>query len=793
MSKIKDEIKKILDMRLGREDFEGKGHLQMIQRRIELLTTIRSSVIGLRNHMDKVDTQIKEQSGDFFKLLYSDPVAMGIYSQLDCVTTLAHIDEALSMYQKLEKRFQRPSVRIAFIGHERQGKSTFLQSMTGLPNEVIPAYDGTSCTGAISVIQNKETDTPFQAEIDFYTVPEFLENVKSKLKTLFPGSHFLLNTLNDLDLIDLTGYQKGDGLEVIKLIKRSIINHKNCYAPFLGIGHQIYTDKDEVMKFVAQYREYLSRNEIPSDADPEDIVEREKQLKDGTKVPVWRHLYYRYLAVKSVKIYCPFPNSDCKDIEFMDTIGLGASVNADTIEREMSRVLREDCDGAIDVFCPSSTGGSLPGSEKQIIRKLEENLSTRDPKKWLSFAINTIQEGSKCNTMNIKDILDDLSLLSTPFGFYTPVDAANTKEVNDKLLVPHLRMIAENLPSIDVNLIKSADAKAIEAFDSAQSLMIQARKVVPMQAITDWNFENDGFLPLNRAFAKAINAIDHDGYAQAKNKPCLPLTNAYEKLLDNIDVNLPSKKTLADRFSSGHLITCGGMFEEVIEEMRNGIFAVFENVNIEVLHPLQEKVKKDLIGLLYKEGRWSMLPLPVEKRSEEATPEWLENIMLAYVPQEKYPSLYAALRFILDYQINIEGLVEYNVTNSLRIIERTHPDFIPYRGGEPDSFEEKGKTVWKELVARIPLLQDELRSWIYSFALIPSHSFYSRVHKFHIKIGTDVEGVSDFKRFYNDNMGFFWQQEIQAKAHENATFGEWSEVVETLRRTLDSSIFKSNQ
>ena len=177
MSKIKDEIKKILDMRLGREDFEGKGHLQMIQRRIELLTTIRSSVIGLRNHMDKVDTQIKEQSGDFFKLLYSDPVAMGIYSQLDCVTTLAHIDEALSMYQKLEKRFQRPSVRIAFIGHERQGKSTFLQSMTGLPNEVIPAYDGTSCTGAISVIQNKETDTPFQAEIDFYTVPEFLENV----------------------------------------------------------------------------------------------------------------------------------------------------------------------------------------------------------------------------------------------------------------------------------------------------------------------------------------------------------------------------------------------------------------------------------------------------------------------------------------------------------------------------------------------------------------------------------------------------------------------------------------
>ena len=38
-------------------------------------------------------------------------------------------------------------------------------------------------------------------------------------------------------------------------------------------------------------------------------------------------------------------------------------------------------------------------------------------------------------------------------------------------------------------------------------------------------------------------------------------------------------------------------------------------------------------------------------------------------------------------------------------------------------------------------LQKRLRSWIGDFALIPSQSFYSRVHKFHIKIGTNVNGV----------------------------------------------------
>ena len=180
------------------------------------------------------------------------------------VTAVQKIDTAIDNLTLLQKRFNRESVRIAFIGFERQGKSTFLQSMTGLPNEVIPAYDGTSCTGAVSVIHNQKTQSPFRAEIEFYTVPEFLNNVKAKLEMLIPGQKFYLNSLDDLSTIDVSGYIGTDKTEIEKLIKTNIIEHRHLYGPFLGRGVVEYTDKDEVMKFVAQYREYTPRATTPS-------------------------------------------------------------------------------------------------------------------------------------------------------------------------------------------------------------------------------------------------------------------------------------------------------------------------------------------------------------------------------------------------------------------------------------------------------------------------------------------------------------------------------------------------
>lgn len=787
MSTITQQIDRILDKRLGRGEYEGAGMLQSVNSEIEKLMHVREAVVKFQQCAHIINVQVTNQTGEFYRTLHADPNAMAAFNQIDYITAVQKIDTAIDNLTLLQKRFNRESVRIAFIGFERQGKSTFLQSMTGLPNEVIPAYDGTSCTGAVSVIHNQKTQSPFRAEIEFYTVPEFLNNVKAKLEMLIPGQKFYLNSLDDLSTIDVSGYIGTDKTEIEKLIKTNIIEHRHLYGPFLGRGVVEYTDKDEVMKFVAQYREYTDKAKVPSSASLNDIKERVKeQNPDGSpKQIVWRHMYYWYLAVKSVNIYCEFPNQDCGRIEFVDTVGLGPSVNADAVEKEMFRVLREDCDGAIDVFCPANTGGSVPEREEKIYNKLIENLSDRDTQKWISYAINAIPYGPKCNIQNLQDIKDDLALKQLPFGFYTAVNAADRDDVSNKLLIPHLQMIASNLEYLDNNLRENADQVIADAVNYCQRLIKTAGKVIPMSAITDWKFERDGYEPMLQALNVAMNDLDHDGYARKKDIECPELTSAYEQLLCNIDRDLPTEEELLYRFKSGNFVTPQGMFEEVIEQIRNGIFEVFEDVNQTVIHPLQEKVKLDIIDILYHQGKMSLLPLPKEYANASPSVKWLETIICNYIPQEKYPALYEALRYILDYEINIEGTAEYYVIESLYIIEKDHKDFIPYAGGNPHDFSDKAACVWQELANRLMPLQKRLRDWMGKFSLQPSLLSYSRVHKFHVKIGTNVNGVRDLKEFYNDNMGLIWRSEIEGKAHENAVFAEWAECINSMRNAVE--------
>lgn len=796
MPTIPQQIDYILDMRLGRGKYEGAGRLQKVTIELDKLKKIRESVTSFHVCVQNINSQINNQSGEFYKALYTDPNAMAAYSNIDCNYVLHRIDEAVARLEELRKRFSRESVRIAFIGYEGQGKSTFIQSMTGLENEIIPTASGTSCTGAVSVIHNVPKDrlngAEVMAEIKFFTVHEFLTNIQNSLNYLFPEQKYMLTSLDDLSKLHIPDIPDAMNMERAQykaLINDKIVAHLDDYKHFLGASEINPTDKDVIMSFVAQYREYKSRDMVPLGANSSDI-ERVVVEVDASNKPIsekYIHKYYKYLAVKSVDIYCPFPNQECGKVEFADTVGLGPTINASAIKQEMFRVLNEDCDGAITVLRPSDVRG-LQQKDTDLFKEISDNLNGRDPKLWMSLVINKVISGGHQNIQNIGSIKQTLGQISAqiPFKHIVDINGLDRQDVNDNLLIPHLSMIGSNLEVLDSLLIANVQKSVNEAVNSARNLLKCATEVIPMSSVTDWKFETDGYQPMLHDFNIAMNDIDHDGYARAKDVQCRELTNAYEQLLTNIDKDLPSEEDLLDRFRSSNFLTPSVLFEEVIEEMRNGIFEVFENVNMTVLYPLQEKVKGDIIKILYNQGKMSQLPLSAEYSNIGPSVEWLERIILEYIPQEKYPALYEALRYILDYKISIEGTAEYYVTESLHIIEKDHQDFIGYSGPNPNEFESKAACVWQELANRLMPLQKRLRSWMGEFSLQPSLLSYSRVHKFHIKIGTNANGVRDFKDFYYDNMGLIWHDEIEGRAHENMAFTEWIECIDSLRKTVGS-------
>ena len=793
MPKIIQQIEEILDKRLGRGLYAGRGRLQIIEARIANLASVKKRIEELDALVATIKNQINEKNGEYFNMLVTDLDALSQMEEVSCFNAKAKVAELIDALDLLKKRFEREAIRIAFIGRERQGKSTFIKTITGLNDKVIAAYSGNSCTGAVSVIHNVQNVTdefgnPVDVKVvaEYYDTAKFLEMVNEKLNRFFPDGSQKVGRLEQIESLNLPETLAGN--QSTKLIaeylkfKTSVVDNYDKYSHLIGVGIRNYYDEDEIAQHVAQYEEF--DHEVPGS--------HEVRKDDGTIV--YQLDYYKYVAVKNVNIYTSFEIETTKKLELVDTIGIGSSADSAAIEAEMYRVLREDCDAAIDMYRPDVTP-NYPQEQADLLDNLINKLSDREPEKWIVYVLNKITNGFYKNAASAEAVLKTAENIISgknpkPIAWTRAIDGTIFEDVRDELVSPLLSLIAENLDELDQNLIDRTDNLCKEAYNECLKLVKAANSVTSAGAGISADamslFDEKLYKELLKSFGYAMNQVDQKGYATKRDTECSQLEQAYANIIDEIDVYIPDEEVILERFETGALVTQNQMFEEYVEQMRNDIFAAFENVNEDVLHPLQEKVKSDLIQILYNEGLMKNLPTP----SDAPSIEWLREIIDNYISEDKYPSLFKAMRFILDYQINIEGLVEYNVTKSLYVLDKTHAEFIKYQGEFTEDFEQKASDVWQELCNRLTPVQKRLRDWISSFTLIPSHSFYSRVHKFHVKVMTDEEGREDFRRFYRNNMGLIWSAEINAAGKVEKAFGDWTERVKALQSVVTSDNFR---
>lgn len=793
MPTITEQIEDILDKRLGRGQYAGRGRLQIIEARIANLAMVKRRIEDLDALVAAIKNQISEKNGEYFNMLVADPDALSEMEEVSCSNANAKVSELIDALELLKKRFEREAIRIAFIGRERQGKSTFIKTITGLNDKVIPAYSGNSCTGAVSVIHNVQNvvdeegnNVKVKVVAEYYDTPTFLAMVNEKLDRFFPDCNVKVGRLEQIESLQLPDSLPGNQstkiiAEYLKF-KTSVVDNYGKYSHLIGVGSRNYYNEDEIAQHVAQYEEF--GHEVPGS--------HQVRKDDGTIV--YQLDYFKYVAVKNVNIYTAFEIETTKKLELVDTIGIGSSADSAAIETEMYRVLREDCDAAIDMYRPDVTP-NYPQEQADLLDNLIDKLSDREPEKWVVYVLNKITSGFYKNAASAEAVLETAENIISgknpkPVAWTKAIDGTIFEAVRDKLVSPLLSLIAENLDELDQNLIDRTDNLCKEAYNECLKLVKAANSVTSAGAGISADamslFDEKLYKELLKSFGYAMNQIDQKGYATKRDTECSQLEQAYASIIDDIDVYIPDEDIILERFETGALVTQNQMFEEYVEQMRNDIFSAFENVNEDVLHPLQEKVKTDLIQILFNEGLLKNLPTPHETPSIE----WLKDVIDNYIFEEKYPSLYKAMRFILDYQINIEGLVEYNVTKSLYVIDKTHAEFIKYQGEFTEDFEQKASDVWQELCNRLTPVQKRLRDWISSFTLIPSHSFYSRVHKFHVKVMTDDEGREDFRRFYRNNMGLIWSAEINAAGKAEKAFGDWTDRVKALQSVVTSDNFR---
>jgi GTPase Era involved in 16S rRNA processing len=786
MPTITEQINGIIDRRVGRGQWDGKGRLQQIEKAEGNLDLLRTRIESLNRLLVLIEQQKQEQRGEYYVLLQKDPEMDDKLRHVSTVNIEKKIKKLQQELTLLKIRFSRESVQIAFVGEERQGKSTFIQAISGLRNDVIPAYNGSSCTGAVSIIHNAER---FKALLTFYEVSEFLENVNSKLRDFYPKNNVQVSSLDELAKLDLSsvGMDTNTSTALLKF-RDHFVKHVDDYRDLLGHAPMPLTNPDEVSQYVAQYR---FSKERPENVDKEHL---EPEMDENEKEIIgWKELFFKYVAVKSADIYNPFSYQDSGKIVLVDTVGLGPQ--GQETEKEMYRVLREDCDAAIDLFKPSTEGASFNENQSQILTNIAKELGARNPEKWLVYVLNKM-EGEKSNMRSIRSILQTTDGLkdkgNLPVAWVKAINGFNRQSVIDDLVVPLLNLVTSNIDDIDACMLKNANSLAEELYNEYIMLCKCVNSVLSSSIKTNQNliriFEG---LYKELKLSDAMKDLD-DLKFEEQEKPCKEIEAKLSEVTEEAIFDaLPNPEEITREVKHG-TTTPPVIFDNEINEFRNRIFDIYENVNVENLHPLQEEVKMQMIRLFFNEGMLKNIPLSAYNVDEGPSVQWLNALVEETIDPNVYPQLHAAMKLILDYQINIEGLIEYNVAKSVHIIDTMHDEFyrMPFMPLPTTDSDEQSNHIFQEIFNRITHIQQKMREWIGDFSMIPSHSFYARVHKVREKLFLSPEGNEQLRYYYLDNISSIWSAEISGMTQVENAFGEWNRMCKSLNKLLDKKYFE---
>lgn len=191
----------------------------------------------------------------------------------------------------LKERAGRATLNIGIVGVPKQGKSTFLQALTGLDEATIPTGND-YVTGACSYLRHDQNVPAGDAYaiITPYTEQEFLFEVIKPFCNIFKLDISSVSELPYLDLPDNSSMTETNKriLERLERLKADYTEYK-CW-----LGQPSFRiEKNQIRQFVAQ-------------------CDEECKVK-----------YTNWYAIKKAEIHCRFPQEDIGNIMICDTPGLG--------------------------------------------------------------------------------------------------------------------------------------------------------------------------------------------------------------------------------------------------------------------------------------------------------------------------------------------------------------------------------------------------------------------------------------------------------------------------------------
>lgn len=344
-------------------------------------------------------------------------------------------DEAQRKIEVVNDRCRRNTIRIGVTGKARQGKSTLLQSISGLEDDALPTHDG----GPVTAVRSRIFHDPSRkvARITFYTFKEFLSEVVDEyhralgLPTAAGMTEEQFLTYDYPERFELIDHDRNNDFRDLTEMRRRLLEIRESFPSYRIF--LVDTERECDITDFTKLRQFVS---YPS-------IDDERTL--GKECP------RLYLAVKSIIIYCAFPHANVQNLALVDLPGLGE--NAANAEEHYREAVREGVDFVLFVRRPS-TGGDLWGKNEseclRLLNEIQENVFQENDFVHVVFNTGGISSDQAESAKALQNLIHDMERqrLDKPLVYYE-VDVKNEDNVSTALLEPVLQHLVESIPRMD--------------------------------------------------------------------------------------------------------------------------------------------------------------------------------------------------------------------------------------------------------------------------------------------------------------------------------------------------------
>ena len=695
-----------------------------------------SEISAALEHLDQVRVDLLSRVEDD---------AMDMLSSLS--VPLRELSERVAREQaaldRVLARLRRPTLNIGIVGRARQGKSRFLQTLTGLSSREIPDGAGQFCTGVPSTILHVPgTDT--YADVFFHSEASFLGDVVGPYYARF-GSGAAPATLSEFKTRTLPSLPPDSSpkaqSELAHLEKyRQVFGE---YEKLIGATSPRRITADEIRFYVAQVNE------------------------SGTQQ------FQAFRAVRRVQISTRFPRSDLAGLGVIDLPGLGDTNLSDS--RILLAALKDDVDIVLFLRRPAPEGDAIHEYDVDLYG-IAKSALPEIPMDRRSFLILNHRRSQDQDNLSRCQAFRDQVADSPIRVIRTDIADCSSPEEVDRAFGPVVDYLLANIRDLDRLLLEERSRHVAEIRQEARLLARDAGKLAALAQPTGVWFAM--FQSLFGAAYKALSVGLEElvtAYRAERDESERYLEEAVEAALRRArdDTGIPQAAEIRESFALyGGRLTA---YNVLLDETRSHLSRHFLGLDT-ALRETVERMWSEVAEVLRHAGQ--LAPL-----SDQEGVEFLRTLAERVPPgvrRDGESEVRYALQIVIDFDLSYRGFIQHRIRPSLDNVYGDTPMIpFPQNGTLPDenSVREMLESTYKAaLTGCESALQDLLAE--------PNRAIFAIVEEFRDRVLRSRDIKDEWRAIYEDIRAEIWTGQFAALAENAVHLRTWNEAVKHLTGAL---------